>query len=54
MCIKIMENKRGKNMNKECVESLLDLVNKLVKLVGTNTDHINELADEIAKLKAKK
>ena len=41
-------------MNKECVESLLDLINKLVKLVGTNTDHINDLAEVIADLKAKK
>ena len=48
-----MGNKRGKNMNEKNTESLLDLINKLVKLVGTNTDHINELADEIAKIKAK-
>ena len=40
-------------MNEKNTESLLDLINKLVKLVGTNTDHINELADEIAKIKAK-
>ena len=49
-----MENKRGKNMNKESMDQLLKLINELVRLVGTNTDHINKLADEIAKLKAKK
>ena len=54
MCIKIMENKRGKNMNKECVESLLDLINKLITVVSKNADNINDLAKEIAKLKAKK
>ena len=41
-------------MNEKNTQALLDLINKLVKLVGTNTDHINELADEIAKLKEKK
>ncbi len=41
-------------MNEKNTQSLLDLINKLVKLVGTNTDHINKLADEIIKLKAKK
>ena len=41
-------------MNEKNTEALLDLINKLVKLVGTNTDHINELADEIAKLKKDK
>ena len=49
-----MENKRGKNMNKESMDQLLKLINELVRLVGTNTDHINKLADEIAELKAKK
>ena len=38
-------------MNEKNTESLLDLINKLVELVGTNTDHINELAQEIAELK---
>ena len=54
MCIKIMENKRGKNMNEKNTEALLDLINKIITLVGKNADHINELADEIARLKAKK
>jgi len=49
-----MENKRGKNMNEKNTEALLDLINKLVALVGKNTDHINDLAEEIADLKAKK
>jgi len=40
-------------MNKESMDQLLKLINELVRLVGTNTDHINKLADEIAKLKAK-
>ena len=48
-----MENKRGKNMNKESMYQLLKLLNDLIKLVGTNTDHINKLAKEIAELKAK-
>ena len=38
-------------MNEKNTESLLDLINILVALVGKNTDHINELADEIAELK---
>jgi len=41
-------------MNKESMDQLLKLINELVRLVGTNTDHINELAKEIAELKAKK
>ncbi len=41
-------------MNKESMDQLLKLINELVRLVGTNTDHINKLADEIAELKAKK
>ena len=41
-------------MNKENMEQLLKLINELVKLVGTNTDHINKLAQEIAELKAKR
>ena len=40
-------------MNEKNTQSLLDLINKLITLVGTNTDHINKLAEEIAKLKAK-
>ena len=49
-----MENKRGENMNKESMDQLLKLFDDLIKLVGTNTDHINKLAKEIAELKAKK
>ena len=41
-------------MNKESMDQLLKLIDKLVKLVGTNTDHINKLAEEIAKLKKDK
>ena len=48
-----MENKRGKNMNKESMDQLLKLFDDLIKLVGKNTDHINRLAQEIADLKAK-
>ena len=41
-------------MNEKNTQALLDLINKLITLVGTNTDHINKLADEVIKLKAKK
>ena len=41
-------------MNEKNTQALLDLINKLITLVGTNTDHINRLADEVADLKAKK
>ena len=54
MCIKIMENKRGKNMNEKNTDALLQLINSLINLVEKNVDNINRLADEIAKLKAKK
>jgi len=40
-------------MTEKNTDQLLKLIDKLVKLVGTNTDHINKLAEEIAKLKAK-
>ena len=46
-----MEDKRGKNMNEKNTEALLDLINKLITLVGTNVDNINKLANEIADLK---
>ena len=49
-----MGNKRGKNMNEKNTDHLLKLIDSLIKLVGKNTDHINELAKEIAELKAKK
>ncbi len=48
-----MENKRGKSMNEKNTDQLLKLIDDLIKLVGKNTDHINELAKEIADLKAK-
>ena len=38
-------------MNEKNTEALLDLINKVITLVGKNTDHINELAKEIAELK---
>jgi hypothetical protein len=49
-----MENNRGESMNEKNTDQLLKLIDKLVKLVGTNTDHINKLAEEIAKLKKDK
>ena len=49
-----MGNKRGKNMNEKNTEALLDLIHKIITLVGKNADHINELADEIAELKKDK
>ena len=41
-------------MNEKNTDQLLKLLNDLIKLVGKNTDHINDLAKEIADLKAKK
>ena len=41
-------------MNEKNTDQLLKLIDDLIKLVGKNTDHINELAKEIAELKAKK
>ena len=38
-------------MNEKNTEALLDLINKLITLVGTNVDNINKLAKEIADLK---
>jgi cell division septum initiation protein DivIVA len=49
-----MENKRGKSMNEKNTDQLLKLMDDLIKLVGKNTDNINDLAREIAELKAKK
>ena len=46
-----MGNKRGKNMNEKNTDHLLKLIDDLIKLVGKNTDNINELAKEIAELK---
>jgi len=41
-------------MNEKNTQSLLDLINKLITLVGKNVDNINNLAQEIADLKDKK
>jgi len=41
-------------MNEKNTDQLLKLIDGLIKLVGKNTDHINDLAKEIADLKAKK
>ena len=54
MCVKIMENKRGKNMNETSTDKLLKLIDDLITVVKKNVDNINELAKEIADLKAKK
>jgi len=49
-----MEDKRGKNMNDKNTDHLLKLIDDLIKLVGKNTDNINQLAQEIAELKKDK
>ena len=41
-------------MNEKNTDQRLKLLDDLIKLVGKNTDHINDLAKEIADLKAKK
>ena len=41
-------------MNEKNTDHLLKLFDELIKLVGKNTDNINDLAREIAELKAKK
>jgi len=41
-------------MNEKNTDQLLKLLDNLIKLVGKNTDNINDLAREIAELKAKK
>ena len=41
-------------MNEKNTDQLLSLIDKIIKLVSKNAEHIDELADEIAKLKAKK
>ena len=38
-------------MNEKNTDHLLKLLDDLIKLVGKNTDHINDLAEEIADLK---
>ena len=38
-------------MNEKNTDQLLKLIDSLIKLVGKNTDNINELAKEIAELK---
>ena len=41
-------------MNEKNTDHLLKLLDDIIKLVGKNTDNINDLAKEIAELKAKK
>ena len=41
-------------MNEKTMDRLLNLIDDLIKLVGTNTDNINVLAKEIAELKKDK
>ena len=41
-------------MNDKNTDHLLRLLDDLIKLVGKNTNNINDLAKEIAELKAKK
>ena len=41
-------------MNDKNTDQLLKLIDKLIALVGTNTDHINKLAEEIAELRKDK
>ena len=49
-----MENKRGESMNEKNTDHLLKLIDDLITVVKKNVDNINELAKEIAELKAKK
>jgi hypothetical protein len=39
------------NMNNQTTDKLLDVINELISLVKKNTDNINKLAHEVAKLK---
>jgi hypothetical protein len=41
-------------MNEKNTQSLLDLINKLITVVSKNADNINDLAKELADLKAKR
>ena len=41
-------------MNDKNTDALLKLINDLISLVSKNVDNINNLAEEIADLKAKK
>ena len=41
-------------MNDKNTDQLLKLIDDLIKLVGKNTDNINQLAQEIAELKKDK
>ena len=38
-------------MNEQTADKLLDVISELINLVKTNTDNINKLAHEVAKLK---
>ena len=41
-------------MNEKNTQALLDLINKLITVVSKNADNINDLAKELADLKAKR
>ena len=41
-------------MNNKNTDELLKLINKLITVVSKNVDNINDLAKELADLKAKK
>ena len=41
-------------MNEKNTQSLLKLIDDLIKLVGKNVDNINKLGEEVAELKAKR
>jgi len=41
-------------MNEKNTDQLLKLIDNLIKLVGTNVDNINRLAQEVAELKKDK
>ena len=49
-----MEDKRGEQMNEKNTDHLLKLIDDLINVVKKNVDNINDLAKEIADLKAKK
>ena len=47
-------NRKDEQMKDQTTEKLLDLISELINLVKTNTDNINKLAHEVAKLKGDK
>ena len=46
-----LERQKEDIMKDQTTEKLLDVINDLISLVKKNTDNINKLAHEIAKLK---